>query len=283
MRSPVGATRSCSRRSSGIACSMTGPARSTAAPAMSVRRSTPRCGGSNVDYVDLYYQHRVDAQTPIEETVGAMAELVEAGKVRHLGLSEAGPETIRRAHSVHPITALQSEWSLWTRDPEGDVLDTVRALGIGFVAYSPLGRGFLAGPLLLSRRPGGGRLPPPPSAYARREPRAQQRARRTSSRACRAERVHGRPTRPRMGAVARRGRRADPGHEAARVSGAERRRRRHQPHRRGARRTSTSRSRPALRRDRATPTCPRSVARPPKRRSGSLSAPAAGRRSTATR
>jgi aryl-alcohol dehydrogenase-like predicted oxidoreductase len=99
----------------------------------------------SVDHVDLYYQHRVDERTPIEETVGAMAELVEAGKVRHLGLSEAGPETIRRAHAVHPITALQSEWSLWTRDPEGDVLDTVRELGIGFVAYSPLGRGFLAG------------------------------------------------------------------------------------------------------------------------------------------
>ena len=99
----------------------------------------------NVDYVDLYYQHRVDANTPIEETVGAMAELVDEGKVRHLGLSEAGPETVRRAHAVHPITALQSEWSLWTRDPEGGVLDTVRELGIGFVAYSPLGRGFLAG------------------------------------------------------------------------------------------------------------------------------------------
>jgi aryl-alcohol dehydrogenase-like predicted oxidoreductase len=99
----------------------------------------------NVDYVDLYYQHRVDADTPIEETVGAMADLVAAGKVRQLGLSEAGPETIRRAHAVHPITALQSEWSLWTRDPEGDVLATVRELGIGFVAYSPLGRGFLAG------------------------------------------------------------------------------------------------------------------------------------------
>jgi aryl-alcohol dehydrogenase-like predicted oxidoreductase len=98
-----------------------------------------------VDHVDLYYQHRVDANTPIEDTVGAMAELVAAGKVKHLGLSEAGPETIRRAHAVHPITALQSEWSLWTRDPEGEVLDTVRELGIGFVAYSPLGRGFLAG------------------------------------------------------------------------------------------------------------------------------------------
>ncbi|HSC73521.1 MAG TPA: aldo/keto reductase [Gaiellaceae bacterium] len=98
-----------------------------------------------VDHVDLYYQHRVDAGTPIEETVGAMAELVAAGKVKHLGLSEAGAETIRRAHAVHPITALQSEWSLWTRDPEDEVIDTVRELGIGFVAYSPLGRGFLAG------------------------------------------------------------------------------------------------------------------------------------------
>src|ERR671934_824982 len=98
-----------------------------------------------VDYVDLYSQHRVDANTPIEETVGAMAELVAAGKVKHLGLSEAGPQTIRRANAVHPITALQSEWSLWTRDPEAEVLPTVRELGIGFVAYSPLGRGFLAG------------------------------------------------------------------------------------------------------------------------------------------
>ena len=98
-----------------------------------------------VDHVDVYYQHRVDANTPIEETVGAMAELVQAGKVKHLGLSEAGAQTIRRAHAVHPITALQSEWSLWTRDAEGEILDTVRELGIGFVAYSPLGRGFLAG------------------------------------------------------------------------------------------------------------------------------------------
>ncbi len=97
-------------------------------------------------HIDLYYQHRVDPDTPIEETVGAMAELVTAGKVRHLGLSEAAPDTIRRAHAVHPITALQTEWSLWTRDPETDgVLATVRELGIGFVAYSPLGRGFLSG------------------------------------------------------------------------------------------------------------------------------------------
>ena len=97
------------------------------------------------DYIDLYYQHRVDPGVPIEDTVGAMAELVREGKVRFLGLSEAGAETIRRAHATHPITALQSEYSLWTRDPEGGVLATCRELGIGFVAYSPLGRGFLTG------------------------------------------------------------------------------------------------------------------------------------------
>jgi aryl-alcohol dehydrogenase-like predicted oxidoreductase len=99
----------------------------------------------NVDRIDLYYQHRVDRDTPIEETVGAMAELVKAGKVRFIGLSEPGVETIRRAHRVHPITAVQSEYSLWTRDPEDGVLQTCRGLGIGFVPYSPLGRGFLTG------------------------------------------------------------------------------------------------------------------------------------------
>jgi aryl-alcohol dehydrogenase-like predicted oxidoreductase len=98
-----------------------------------------------VDVIDLYYQHRVDPNVPIEDTVGAMAELVKAGKVRYLGLSEAAPATIRRAHAVHPISALQTEYSLWTRDPEGELLATVRELGIGFVAYSPLGRGFLTG------------------------------------------------------------------------------------------------------------------------------------------
>jgi len=97
------------------------------------------------DHVDLYYQHRVDPNTPIEETVGALAELVAEGKVRHIGLSEAGVDTIRRAHAVHPVTALQSEYSLWTRDPEPKVLPVLRELGIGFVAYSPLGRGFLTG------------------------------------------------------------------------------------------------------------------------------------------
>src|ERR687883_1245479 len=98
-----------------------------------------------VDHVDLYYQHRVDPEVPIEETVGAMKELVESGKVRFLGLSEAGPETIRRAHEVHPISALQSEYSLWSRDIESEIIPTVRELGIGLVAYSPLGRGFLTG------------------------------------------------------------------------------------------------------------------------------------------
>jgi aryl-alcohol dehydrogenase-like predicted oxidoreductase len=111
-----------------------------------VRRA---CDGSlrrlGVDHIDLYYQHRVDPGVPIEDTAGAMAELVAAGKVRYLGLSEASPETIRRAHAVHPLTAVQMEYSLWTRDAEDDVLPTVRELGIGFVAYSPLGRGFLTG------------------------------------------------------------------------------------------------------------------------------------------
>jgi aryl-alcohol dehydrogenase-like predicted oxidoreductase len=99
------------------------------------------------DRIDLYYQHRVDPGTPIEETVGTLAELVEEGKVRHIGLSEAAPDTIRRAHAVHPVTALQTEYSLWTRDPEAEILPLLRELGIGFVAYSPLGRGFLTGRL----------------------------------------------------------------------------------------------------------------------------------------
>jgi aryl-alcohol dehydrogenase-like predicted oxidoreductase len=108
----------------------------------SVEGSLQRLG---TDHVDLYYQHRVDPKVPIEETVSAMAELVQQGKVRHLGLSEAAADTIRRAHAVHPITAVQTEYSLWTRDPEADIIPTCRELGIGFVPYSPLGRGFLSG------------------------------------------------------------------------------------------------------------------------------------------
>ncbi len=109
---------------------------------LSIEGSLQRLG---TDHVDLYFQHRVDPRTPIEETVGALAELVQEGKVLHIGLSEAAPETIRRAHAVHPITAVQTEYSLWTRDPEAEILPTCRELGIGFVPYSPLGRGFLSG------------------------------------------------------------------------------------------------------------------------------------------
>jgi len=108
----------------------------------SIEGSLQRLG---TDHVELYYQHRMDPDTPIEETVGALGELVEEGKVRHIGLSEAAPETIRRAHQTHPITAVQTEYSLWTRDLEPEILPTLRELGIGLVAYSPLGRGFLAG------------------------------------------------------------------------------------------------------------------------------------------
>ena len=108
----------------------------------SIEGSLRRLG---TDHVDLYYQHRVDPNVPIEETVGAMAELVAQGKVRHIGLSEAAAETLRRAQAVHPIAALQTEYSLWTRDPEPEIIPTCRELGVGFVAYSPLGRGFLSG------------------------------------------------------------------------------------------------------------------------------------------
>ena len=109
---------------------------------LAVEGSLKRLG---TDYIDLLYQHRVDPATPIEETAGALAELVAEGKVRHIGLSEAGPATVRRAHAVHPVTAVQSEYSLWTRDPEAEILPVLRELGVGFVPYSPLGRGFLTG------------------------------------------------------------------------------------------------------------------------------------------
>jgi aryl-alcohol dehydrogenase-like predicted oxidoreductase len=122
-----------------------------------------------VEVIDLYYLHRVDPNVPIEDTVGAMADLVRAGKVRYLGLSEAAPATIRRAHAVHPISALQSEYSLWTRDPEGELLDTVRELGIAFVAYSPLGRGFLTSQIKSLDDL-------PPDDWRRRSPRFQPEA-----------------------------------------------------------------------------------------------------------
>ena len=126
-----------------------------------------------VSHIDLYYQHRVDPTVPIEDTLGAMAGLVREGKVRFLGLSEASPTTIRRAHAVHPIAALQTEYSLWSRDPEDEILHTVRELGIGFVAYSPLGRGFLGGRFRRYRGPAGRRLAPDQPSLHARELRAQ--------------------------------------------------------------------------------------------------------------
>ena len=119
--------------------------RSTAAPSTCAKRVEGSLERLKTEHIDLYYQHRVDPDTPIEETVGAMAELVEQGKVRHIGLSEASAATIRRAHAVHPITAVQTEYSLWTRDVEEEILPTLNELGIALVAYSPLGRGFLSG------------------------------------------------------------------------------------------------------------------------------------------
>ncbi len=130
-----------------------------------------------VDHIDLYYQHRVDRTVPIEDTVGAMAELVAAGKVRYLGLSEPGPDTVRRAHATHPISALQNEWSLWERSLETGVLPVARELGIGIVPYSPLGRGFLTGQLKSPDDFDEGRLPPRPPPLPGRELRQEPRAR----------------------------------------------------------------------------------------------------------
>ena len=187
----------------------------------SIEGSLKRLG---TDHIDLYYLHRVDPNVPIEETVGAMGELVEEGKVRHIGLSEAAPETIRRAHAVHPIAALQTEYSLWTRDVEAEILPTCRELGIGFVAYSPLGRGFLSG-----------RFSSPDELdendFRRHGPRFRARtssatcsSRRRSQRARGGEGLHARPARARLGARPGRRRRADPGHEAPQVPGGEPRR-----------------------------------------------------------
>ena len=202
-----------------------------------------------VDHIDLYYQHRVDKSVPIEETVGAMAELVEAGKVRHLGLSEASAATIRRAHAVHPITALQTEYSLFTRDLEDEILPTIRELGIGLVPYSP------ARPRPADRRDqrrprrrrrGGptplGVLPALPGRGARRQPRAGREGARDRGR----QGLHARPARARLGARPGRRRRADPRHQARDVPRGERRRRR----RRAAPPTTSP---PSSRPSRATP------------------------------
>ena len=175
--------------------------------------------------IDLYYQHRVDPNTPIEETVGAMAELVQAGKVRHLGLSEAAPETLRRAHAVHPIAALQTEYSLWSRDPEDGVLAACRELGIGFVAYSPLGRGFLTGQFKTFEDLA-------PDDYRRHSPRFQgENFQKNLDLVARIEEIaareglHAGAARPRLGARAGRRHRPHPRHQAREVPRGERRRR----------------------------------------------------------
>ena len=214
------------------------------------------------DVIDLYYQHRVDPNTPIEDTVGAMADLVRAGKVRYLGLSEAGSETLRRACKVHPITALQTEYSLWTRDPEDGILQTCRELGIGFVAYSPLGRGFLTGEI---RKPEDLSTP---DDFRRFSPRFQG-DNFTKNLAlvghieqlARAKGRDARPARARVGALARRRHRPDPRHEAPQVPRRERRRRGHLVHARRAREDRCDR--PAWhRRRRALPGASPELARP---------------------
>ena len=187
----------------------------------SIEGSLKRLG---TDHVDLWYLHRVDFNRDIEETVGAMADMVKEGKVRHIGLSEATPETLRRAHAVHPITALQTEYSLWTRDAEAEILPTCRELGIGFVAYSPLGRGFLSGRFKSPGRPRRERLPPPRAALPGRGARAEPEARGEGRGAGRREGLHARPARARVGARAGRRRRPDPGDEAPHLSGREPRR-----------------------------------------------------------
>ncbi len=162
-----------------------------------------------VKHIDLYYQHRVDPEVPIEETVGAMAELVKEGKVRFLGLSEAGAKTIRRAYAVHPITALQTEYSLWTRDAEGEILDTCRELGISFVAYSPLGRGFLTGCVQEPAPVCARGFPIDESADEGRQFRAEQAPGGQDRRDGEEEGLHRRAACPRMGPFTGRGRDPD--------------------------------------------------------------------------
>lgn len=177
--------------------------------------------GDEDSRVDLSYQHRVDPSVPVEETVGAMADLVQEGKVRYLGLSEAMPATIGRAHSVHPITALQTEYSLWSRDPEEELLPTCRELSITFVAYSPLGRGFLTGQIKGPKRPGAGRCPAQSPTVPGGELPAQPRPGDVPGAVGPAEGLRRTPTGPGLAAGARAGDRANPGHQAPRVSGRE--------------------------------------------------------------
>ena len=177
-----------------------------------------------VDHIDLYYLHRVDARVPIEETVGAMAELVRQGKVGHLGLSEAAPDTIRRAQRVHPIAALQVEYSLWSREPDDELLPTLRELGIGLVAYSPLGRGFLAGRFRTvdDLAPNDWRRTNP--RFQERELQEEPRARGRGPGPGGTEGLHAVPARPGVGARQGRGLRSDPWDEQPRAVGGERRR-----------------------------------------------------------
>jgi len=154
------------------------------------------------DYIDLYYQHRVDPETPIEETVGAMAELVKAGKARYIGLSEADPETVARAHEVHPVSALQTEYSLWSRHVEVDILPTIQRLNIGFVAYSPLGRGFLSGAIQSRGDLEPRRLEVGESAIRRGGNRQEQPVGRRCGRSCGRDRSHRSSSRIGMGSVA---------------------------------------------------------------------------------
>ena len=174
-RSPAAATRSCWPPSSATSAARTARCLGINGRPEYVHRA---CDASlqrlGVDVIDLYYQHRVDTTVPVEDTWGALRELVEAGKIRHAGISEAAPETIRRAHAVQPVTAVQTEYSLWTRDPEDDgVLATCAELGIGFVAYSPIGRGFLSGQIRSLDDLGPRRLPPAQPAVPGRGLRAE--------------------------------------------------------------------------------------------------------------
>ena len=205
-------------------------------PEYARRRSTPRCGGSASTTSTCATCTGVDPDVPIEETVGAMAELVAAGKVRYLGLSEVIGDTVRAAHAVHPISAVQSEWSLWTRDPEAVVLPTLRELGIGFVPFSPLGRGFLTGQLKSpddfepdDMRRG---LPRFSGENFQRNLDLVDKVQELAA----GEGCHAGPARARLAAGSGQRHRADPGHEAAQVPGREPRRGRRRADRRGARR-----------------------------------------------